>query len=235
VRGVFAPSELSPRVRNVAAGLIHRAWEWVTAVGMIGPDDRAGRRFRAFGRASGIAFPPGAVYGQRWITIGAGTMIGPHVSMAVGMPTEVLDENDPVVIVIGDRCNVGRGTSLVGRVGIEIGDDVTIGPDVYITDHNHTYDDPAVPIAMQYPTAAPVRIGAGSWLAAGAIVLPGTTIGRNVTVAAGAVVRGDVPDHAVVAGVPAKVVRRYDSAAGWIPPIAPTARPDPPPGWSTGN
>ena len=62
----------------------------------------------------------------------------------------------------------------------------------------------------------PVSIGAARWLGAGAIVLPGASIGRNVVVAAGSVVRGKVPDRCVVAGVPARVVREY-TVAGWRP------------------
>ncbi len=72
-----------------------------------------------------------------------------------------------------------------------------------------------MPIGRQVPLNSAVRIGAGSWLGAGAIVLPGTLIGRNVVVAAGSVVRGIVPDHCVVAGVPARVVRMYEPDAGW--------------------
>jgi carbonic anhydrase/acetyltransferase-like protein (isoleucine patch superfamily) len=63
-----------------------------------------------------------------------------------------------------------------------------------------------------------VRIGAGTWLGTGAVVLPGSDIGRNVVVAAGAVVRGNVPDYAVVGGVPAKVVREYLPGTGWVAP-----------------
>jgi len=71
------------------------------------------------------------------------------------------------------------------------------------------------------PSAARCRsIGAGSWLGAGAIVLPGTCIGRNVVVAGGSVVRGHVPDRCVVAGVPARVVRVYTDAEGWAPPLS---------------
>jgi serine acetyltransferase len=200
---------------------------------MVSPDDAAGRRFRSLGRASGLCFPPGAVYGEGWITIGSETMIGPNVSLAVGMPGEPLDPAGPPVITIGDRCNIGRGTSIIGRCGITVGDDVTMGPNVYITDHNHTYDDPSTPVGRQFPSEDAVAIGAGSWLATGVIVLPGARIGRNVTVAAGSVVRGDVPDHAVVAGVPARVVRRYEPATGWMPPV-PARVVNEPAGWANG-
>ena len=53
----------------------------------------------------------------------------------------------------------------------------------------------------------PVRIGDGSWLGHGAVVLPGVTIGRHAVVGAGAVVHRDVPDHGIAAGVPARVVK----------------------------
>ena len=61
-----------------------------------------------------------------------------------------------------------------------------------------------------------MSIGAGTWIGHGSIVLPGAKIGRNVVVAAGSVVRGEIPDHAVVAGVPAKVIRRLVPGEGWV-------------------
>lgn len=86
-----------------------------------------------------------------------------------------------------------------------------------LTDQNHNYKDPGTPIGRQLPVNRAVSIGAGSWLGAGAIVLPGARIGRNVVIAAGSVVRGEVPDRCVVAGVPAKVVREH-TGDGWRPP-----------------
>jgi acetyltransferase-like isoleucine patch superfamily enzyme len=59
-------------------------------------------------------------------------------------------------------------------------------------------------------------IGAGTWIGHGVVILPGTRIGRNVVVAAGAVVRGEIEDHAVVAGSPARVVRRLEPGVGWV-------------------
>jgi acetyltransferase-like isoleucine patch superfamily enzyme len=120
------------------------------------------------------------------------------------------------VLAIGDRCVISRGSHIVAHESVEIGDDVWTGPYVYITDQNHGYEDPDTPIGTQFPVNRPVRIGSGSWLGAGAIVLPGASIGRNVVVAAGSVVRGTVPDHCVVAGVPARIVREH-TVAGWQP------------------
>ena len=72
--------------------------------------------------------------------------------------------------------------------------------------------------SRQWPANSAVRIGAGSWLGAHAVILPGADLGRNVVVAANSVVRGAVPDFSVVAGVPAKVVRHHDGS-GWVPPL----------------
>ena len=119
------------------------------------------------------------------------------------------------LLTIGDRCVIGRGSHIIAHESVTIGDDVWTGPYVYITDQNHGYADPNVPIGRQMPLNAPVRIGSGSWLGAGAVVLPGATIGRNVVIAAGSVVRGTVPDQCVVAGVPARVVRQYQPGEGW--------------------
>jgi acetyltransferase-like isoleucine patch superfamily enzyme len=130
------------------------------------------------------------------------------------------DLGDRPVLRIGDRCVIGRGSHVVAHWSIVIGDDVFTGPNVYITDQNHGYADPDVPIGRQWPTNVAVSIGSGSWLGAGAIVLPGACIGRNVVVAAGSVVRGAVPDRCVVAGIPATVVREYVSGDGWSPPAA---------------
>lgn len=226
---MFEAGSLSPRARAVAAAVIHRVWDWVSVVGAIGPMDERGRRFRHMGDGSCIAFPPGSVFNEHWIHIGAGTLIGPSVSLSVGFPNERLDPASPPVIRIGNRCSIGRGSSIVARHGVDIGDDVMTGPDVYVTDHNHTYDDLELPIGRQWLSIEPVRIGAGSWIGAGVVILPGSDVGRHVTVAAGSVVRGALPDNCVAAGSPAKVIRRHVEGEGWVPKGKPP--PEAPPGW----
>jgi serine acetyltransferase len=224
---VLDPHRLSPRARRIAARVVHRAWRWAAAVGTVSPDDAHG--FRRLGVHSLLGFPPGDVFGEWWIEIGEHTLIAPEVTLSVGLPGESLDRSAPVVLTIGDRCSIGRGTSIVARRRIEIGDDVTIAPNVYITDHNHSYADVERPIGTQYPTHDPVRIGDGTWIAAGATVLPGADIGRHVTVGAGAVVRGTVEDNEVIAGNPARVVRRHEGGE-WVPPLRTTPE-DPPADW----
>jgi serine acetyltransferase len=196
---------------------VHWGWEAGQRAGMVTADTPAGRRFAAFGPGTIVAFPPGSVFGERSIAIGADTLIGAFVTLSAGMvPGQ--DLGPAPVLLIGDRCVIGRGSHIVAHHSLVIGDDVFTGPNVYITDQNHGYADPDVPIGRQLPTNAAVRIGSGSWLGAGAVVLPGACIGRNVVIAAGSVVRGAVPDRCVVAGVPARVVRTYSPDGGWSAP-----------------
>jgi acetyltransferase-like isoleucine patch superfamily enzyme len=212
---VATPQQVPPWLRRIAAAAIDTTWTWVSQLGAIGPDDRRGRRFGAFGEGSLIAFPPGAIYNERWIRIGSQTMIGPHVSLTAGMAPGQEMVSDPVV-AIGDRTLIGQGSYIVGHFCIEIGDDIQTGPYVYITDQNHTYTDPDLPIGRQWPVESSVSIGSGSWLGTGVIVLPGARIGRNVAVGAGSVVVGELPDHCVAVGVPARVVKQYVAGDGWV-------------------
>jgi acetyltransferase-like isoleucine patch superfamily enzyme len=209
---------LAARLRRAAATAVHRGWDWVQRHGEITPSTPAGRRFARLGEGACIGFPTGAIYGERWISIGDHTLVGTHVTISAGF-VPGLDLGPDTIVKIGSSCSIGRGTHIVGHQSIDIGNDVFTGPYVYITDQNHAYADLKMPIGRQWPENNPVVIGDGCWLGAGAIVLPGTRLGRNVAVAGGAVVRGEFPDHCVIAGVPAKVVRRHDPQDGWQPPL----------------
>jgi acetyltransferase-like isoleucine patch superfamily enzyme len=206
--------ELSRRRSAAVAGLIQSGWRFAERAGTITVDSAAGRRFAAFGPNSLMAFPSGSVYGERWIEIGDATMIAANVTLCAGMAPGH-DLGPTPVLRVGSRCVIGRGSHIVAHHSIDIGDAVFTGPYVYITDQNHSYEDPDTPIGAQWPVNSAVSIGAGSWLGTGAVILPGSVIGRNVVVAAGAVVRGKVPDRCVVAGVPARVVREHVPGVGW--------------------
>jgi carbonic anhydrase/acetyltransferase-like protein (isoleucine patch superfamily) len=194
---------------------VHWGWREFQRAGLVTAGTPAGRLYKCFGRGSIMAFPAGSVFGESGIEVGEDTLIGQFVTMSAGiLPGQ--DFLGLTVLKIGDRCVIGRGSHIVAHQSVEIGDDVWTGPHVYITDQNHGYADPDIPIGNQFPVNRPVSIGQGSWLGAGAIILPGASIGRNVVVAAGSVVRGVVPDRCVVAGVPARIVREH-TEAGWQP------------------
>jgi acetyltransferase-like isoleucine patch superfamily enzyme len=169
------------------------------------------------------------MYGAASIHIGEDTLIGRDCSLLVGYAPD-----DPDIpergIVVGDRCVIGAGTTITAHESILIGDDVWFGNHVFVSDASHGYQDPETPVGRQLGAHQAVVVGAGTWVGHGAIILPGARIGRQVVVGAGSVVRGTVPDHAVVAGVPARVVRRFEPGVGWVATSDPA---DVKPVWTT--
>ncbi|MEU4893978.1 acyltransferase [Streptomyces sp. NPDC044780] len=198
--------------------LVHRGWRAVQRAGAVTAERPGPYRFRRIGAGTRLAFPQGTVFGEPWIELGEHCVIGEQVTLTAGMMPGVDLGPDPV-LRIGNGVVLGRGSHVIASVPVEFGNDVFCGPYVYVTSDNHSYDDPDQPIGRQWPRFAPVHIGPGSWLGAGAVILPGARLGRNVVVAAGAVVRGEVPDHAVVAGAPARIIRRWAPDEGWQPPL----------------
>ncbi len=109
---------------------------------------------------------------------------------------------------IGARTRIGIGNTVIGPVQID--DDVIFAQHVTLSGLNHEYRDVHTPIHLQPINTAKIHIKSGTWLAANCVITAGVTIGKNSVVAAGSVVTKDVPDYAVVAGNPAKVIRQYD-------------------------
>jgi acetyltransferase-like isoleucine patch superfamily enzyme len=177
--------------------------------------DSRGKKFASFGNRSLIMWKPTTVFNEQYISIGDDTLIGPGVALSAGMVPgqECISK---VVVSIGDRCLIGRGSGIVGHFSIEIGNDVWTGHHVYITDQNHGYEDVTRPISQQSQPERPVVIGDGSWLGHGAVVLPGVTIGKHVVIGANSVVTKDIPDFSVAVGSPARVIRQYDETLGWV-------------------
>jgi len=109
-------------------------------------------------------------------------------------------------VVIGDHTRIGLHNTVIGPV--TIGSHVNIAQGVTVTALNHNFDKPGIRIDQQGITTRPIVIGDDVWIGAGAVILPGVTIGSHCVVAAGAVVTTDVPDGTLVAGIPAKTVRK---------------------------
>jgi acetyltransferase-like isoleucine patch superfamily enzyme len=201
-------------VRRLLGDLVQAGWSFAVDVGTIRPAHRRAQRFARFGQRSAICFPVGALFGESAISIGDGCIIGPDATLSAGVSPEHV--GDRTIVHIGDRCVIGKGSGVVGHERIEIGEDVWTGHHVYVTDANHGYVDPEQPVGRQFAAPRPVRIGSGSWLGHGALVLGGTSIGEHVVVGAGAVVLGDLPDYSVAVGNPARVIRRYVTGEGWV-------------------
>lgn len=109
-------------------------------------------------------------------------------------------------IIIGNNVSIGIGSHINGNV--EIADEVRVADSVRVYSWNHKFLDPITPIARQGYKEKKVKIGYNVWVGSGATILSGVTIGKGSVVAAGAVVSKNVPENCVVAGVPAKIIKK---------------------------
>lgn len=137
--------------------------------------------------------------------------IGNHTSIGNGAEFFPLEQGYSSKIDIGDRVVIGDYNRFASMNSIVIEDDVLFAAYVHITDHSHEYRNPAIPVVKQGVfTKGGVRICKGSWIGLRVSILSGVTIGEHSVVAAGSIVTKDVPAFSVVAGIPAKIIKRYD-------------------------
>ena len=107
---------------------------------------------------------------------------------------------------LGDYSGIGINARINGEC--KIGTHVMMGTDVVIITRNHAFDRTDIPMMEQgFENERPVEIGNDVWIGDRVIILPGVTVGDGSILAAGAVVTHDVPAYAVVAGVPAKIIK----------------------------
>lgn len=99
--------------------------------------------------------------------------------------------------MLGENCRV--------YTGVEIGDNVLMGPDVKIYTRNHNINSREIPINQQGDIFKKVIIGNDVWIGANVIILPGVTIGDGVVIGAGSIVTKSVADYKIVCGNPAKI------------------------------
>ena len=108
-------------------------------------------------------------------------------------------------LTIGDNVYIARGGWLNCMAGLTLDNEVVLGPYVVISTVQHVFKNGSVYHGGNI--ADPVHVGRGSWLAAHAMVKSGVTVGEGNLVAANAAVVHDTPDHMIVGGVPAKVIK----------------------------
>ena len=107
-------------------------------------------------------------------------------------------------IRVGKHVFINHCCEFMDRGGITIGDDVLIAPKVNLITISH----PLHPADRRATFTAPIVIKNGVWIGVAATVLPGVTVGENSIVAAGAVITKDVPPDTLVAGIPAKIIKK---------------------------
>lgn len=130
-----------------------------------------------------------------WLKL-LGLKINGHIMIMEGFHIRT-----PKGITIEDGVSIGPKVLLDGRKGLTIGKSAVIAYEAIIWTLNHDYND------LNFcGKGAPVEIGEYAWICSRSIVLPGIKIGKGAIVASGAIVTKNVPDYAIVAGVPAKIV-----------------------------
>ncbi len=138
-----------------------------------------------------------------------GVKIGNNVSIGrnsiiecTGVVRELGEE-----LVIGNNVGISPNAFIAVRGRVEIGDNTIFGPGVSIHAENHIFNDIYKPIRLQGASRKGITIGKDCWIGAKAVILDGVKIGDGCIIAAGAVVNCNVPDYAVVGGVPAKIIK----------------------------
>jgi acetyltransferase-like isoleucine patch superfamily enzyme len=156
-----------------------------------GPRSRLGRRAKLV--------EPQLVHVGDGVTFGESVWLNAKDERGDGAPT----------LRIGDGTSIGRLAQINAWRSVTIGRNVLIADRVFVSDADHNFADAATPILLQgdgYRGA--VTLQDGCWIGIGAAILPGVTIGRNAVVAANAVVTHDVPERAVVGGIPARIIKQ---------------------------
>lgn len=126
-------------------------------------------------------------------------------------------------LFIGENCEIGDYTHIVAHEKVEIGNDVLVASKVFISDTNHgcykgeKTDSPDTSPNKRKTVTEPVKIGSNVWIGENVVIMAGSAIGDGCIIGANAVVKGIFPENSMIAGVPAKIIRKYDSSIrSWI-------------------
>lgn len=137
------------------------------------------------------------------VSIGKNFSLGRNSTIeCTGVIRELGDE-----LIIGEDVGISPNSFISVRGKVKIGSKTIFGPGVKLFAENHNFTDLEVPIYLQGATKKGIEIGEDCWIGANAVILDGVHIGKKVIVAAGAVVNKDVPDYAIVGGIPAKILK----------------------------
>ncbi|MCS3767089.1 acetyltransferase-like isoleucine patch superfamily enzyme [Aeromonas hydrophila] len=163
--------------------------------------------FHSFGK-NNVFISPMLILGERHISIGNNCVF------RNGLRLEVVDPQSDIVIDIGDNVNIEQNVHIIGRGRISIGNNVSLTAGCSIVDVVHPLQQPSS--GKSYATVIDnkrydVSIGDYTMIGIGAHISPGVTIGKGCVIGAHAVVTKDIPDYCVCAGIPARIIKRYNN------------------------
>ena len=163
--------------------------------------------FNELGRKS-ILSMPFLVHGAKHISIDKKVFIRSNAWLSV-LNKENFKSND-VRLSIGESTYVGRNAHIVALKNIRIGKNVLIGDNVYIADNYHVFDRIDLPYKDQgIGFKSEVEVGDGTWLGENVCVIS-SKIGKQCIVGANSLVINDVPDYTMVAGSPARIIKKFN-------------------------
>lgn len=162
-------------------------------------------------RARFIRFPID-IRGKKFIDFGK------NLTTGVGCRLEAFSGDGRVTLHFGADVQLNDYVHITAMHDVTIGDRVLMAGRIYISDCTHGYyggqagmdSAPHVPPIQRPYHTAPVVIGDNVWLGEGVCVLPGVSIGEGAIIGANSVVKGKIPPYTIVAGAPARVVKRFD-------------------------
>jgi acetyltransferase-like isoleucine patch superfamily enzyme len=151
------------------------------------------------------AYARGALHGNVLEMLREGRLeIGPHAYFEPG----VWLTSDKGRISIGGGSLLNLNVMVAAVEAVTIGEHCMLANGCLVTDGNHRFDDLEKPVPWQgFTTKGPVTIGDNVWLGANVVVTSGVTIGRRAVIGANSVVTDDVPEFAIAAGAPARVLK----------------------------
>lgn len=129
--------------------------------------------------------------------------IGENIAIDQGVILLNIDK-----LKLGSNISINPNCYIDALGGVEIGNNVSIATETVIISSSHTWGNDSIPIKYNPVENKPVVIHDDVWIACGVRVIGECTINSRSIVAAGAVVKGEVPTHSIVGGVPAKVIKR---------------------------
>lgn len=163
-------------------------------------------QFGSMGRRTRVVNPL-KLSGRKNIHLGDRVIVGYKGWLAASADTNA----EKLKLSIGNGTQIGHFCHIYCTKEITIGAHVLMADRVYVSDNLHTYTDIERPILSQpIKQLAGVHIGDGSWVGENACII-GASIGKHCVIGANAVVTKDIPDYCVVVGIPAKIIKRYDT------------------------
>ena len=156
-------------------------------------------------------FFPNIYIGQRSKVVNAKFIhFGKNVN--IQPDTLVILHNKKETLSIGNGCDIGRFSRIAAMHRIILEDNVFTGPNVFICDYNHSYENIDIPIkaAGEKVSTEGVSIGRDSWIGTNSVIVGNVSIGKHCVIGANSVVTKNIPDYCVAVGAPAKVIKKYN-------------------------